>query len=69
MSAKKSADNSHQNSVLELLPENLIGQYQNFTQADITKLRKAGIEHKFTSLEDAVNDYVKNYLMKGYIRI
>lgn len=51
------------------MPENLIGQYQNFTKANITKLRKAGIEHKFTSLEDAVNDYVQNYLMKGCIRI
>jgi ADP-L-glycero-D-manno-heptose 6-epimerase len=28
----------------------------------MTKLKKAGYKKAFTSLEDGVNDYVKNYL-------
>ncbi len=51
------------------MPEKLIGQYQNFTEADTTKITKAGITHKPLSLEESVDDYVKNYLMKGYKRI
>ena len=39
-------------------PEDLAKQYQNFTQADLTYLRKAGYEEEFMSLEDAVSLYV-----------
>ena len=39
------------------MPEVLRGRYQYFTQADMTKLRKAGYTKAFTSLEDAVKDY------------
>ncbi len=39
------------------MPEVLQGAYQYFTQADMTKLRKAGYTKAFTSLEDAVKDY------------
>ena len=39
------------------MPEILRGRYQYFTQADMTKLRKAGYSKAFTSLEDAVKDY------------
>ncbi|MDD2941981.1 MAG: ADP-glyceromanno-heptose 6-epimerase [bacterium] len=46
------------------MPENLKGKYQYFTEADISKLRKAGYTEEFTSLEDAVTDYVKNYLQQ-----
>ena len=39
------------------MPEILRGRYQYFTQADMTKLRKAGYTKAFSSLEDAVKDY------------
>lgn len=44
------------------MPEGLREKYQYFTQADMSKLRRAGYEVPFTSLEDGVRDYVKNYL-------
>lgn len=40
------------------MPEILKSRYQYFTQADMTKLRKAGYAKPFTRLEDAVSDYV-----------
>lgn len=43
-------------------PVDLRGQYQYFTEADITKLRKAGYTRPFTSLEDGVDTYVGKYL-------
>ena len=39
-------------------PEELRAQYQYFTRADITKLRRAGFEAAFYSLEDGVRDYL-----------
>jgi ADP-L-glycero-D-manno-heptose 6-epimerase len=45
------------------MPENLRSQYQYFTEADITKLRKAGYKKPITPLEDAIKDYVQNYLI------
>jgi ADP-L-glycero-D-manno-heptose 6-epimerase len=47
------------------MPESIRNQYQYFTQADITKLRKAGYKKETATLEDAVEDYVQNYLEKG----
>ena len=47
------------------MPENIREQYQYFTQADIGKLRAAGYSLPITSLEDAVRDYVVNYLLPG----
>lgn len=46
------------------MPEVLRGKYQYFTQADMTKLLKAGYTKPFTPLEDAVLDYVTTYLAK-----
>lgn len=43
-------------------PENLRDKYQYFTEADMSKLRKAGYKKDFTELEDGVDDYVRNYL-------
>ena len=43
-------------------PKDIRGTYQYFTQANIKKLRSAGYKKKFYSLEDGVEDYVKNYL-------
>ncbi len=48
------------------MPDHLKGKYQYFTQADMGKLKKIGYEKPFTSLEDGVADYVKNYLTKEY---
>jgi ADP-L-glycero-D-manno-heptose 6-epimerase len=47
------------------MPESIRNQYQYFTQAEITKLRKAGYEKQITPLEDAIKDYVQNYLQNN----
>lgn len=44
------------------LPQALRGRYQYFTQADMAKLRAAGYDRPFTSLEAGVADYVTGYL-------
>lgn len=44
------------------MPAELRNQYQYFTQADMTKLKKALPKFKFMKLEDAVNDYVRTHL-------
>lgn len=43
-------------------PEGIRDKYQYFTQADMSRLRAAGFDQDFTSLEDGVADYVQNYL-------
>jgi len=43
-------------------PLDIRDTYQYFTEADLTKLRNAGYKKEFTSLEDGIQDYVKNYL-------
>jgi len=47
------------------MPETLVDKYQYFTQADIAKIRKAGYTAQTMPLEEAVADYVQNYLMKN----
>ncbi len=47
------------------IPEDIRDKYQYFTEANMTKLREAGYDKEFTSLEDGVEDYVKNYLMRS----
>ena len=44
------------------MPAHLRDKYQYFTEADTRKLRAAGCRHAFLPLEDAVADYVRNYL-------
>ncbi len=44
------------------MPQGLRAKYQYFTQADMDKLRAAGYDKPFTSLEDGVRDYVDNYM-------
>jgi ADP-L-glycero-D-manno-heptose 6-epimerase len=44
------------------IPESIRNQYQYFTEADITKLQKAGYKKEITPLEDAIKDYVQSYL-------
>ena len=43
------------------MPEVLKDKYQYFTQADMDKLKKAGYDKPFTSLEDGVMDYIQKY--------
>jgi ADP-L-glycero-D-manno-heptose 6-epimerase len=40
-------------------PSALVGKYQSFTQADLTKLRAAGYDAPFASVEQGVARYVK----------
>ena len=47
------------------IPEDIRDKYQYFTEANMTKLREAGYDKEFTSLEDGVMDYVRNYLMRN----
>ena len=44
------------------MPEELRGKYQYFTEAASGKLRAAGYDKPFTTLEDGVRDYVTTYL-------
>jgi len=46
------------------MPEILRDKYQYFTQAEMSKLRRAGYDKPITSLEDAIMDYTK-YLKEG----
>ena len=48
------------------MPDHLKGKYQYFTQADAAKLRAAGYTKPFTTLEDAVKDYVDTSLKPLY---
>ncbi len=41
------------------MPEKIRNQYQYFTQADISKIRRAGYNKPITELEEAVEKYVK----------
>ena len=43
-------------------PEDIREKYQYFTEADMSKLRSIGYNKEFYSLEDGVDDYVRNYL-------
>ncbi|MFY8108382.1 MAG: ADP-glyceromanno-heptose 6-epimerase [Bacteroidia bacterium] len=47
------------------IPEDIREKYQYFTEANMDKLRSIGYTNKFLSVEDAVLDYVKNYLLPG----
>jgi ADP-L-glycero-D-manno-heptose 6-epimerase len=44
------------------MPEAIRDKYQYFTQANLSRLRAAGYKAPVTSLEEAVKDYVRNYL-------
>jgi ADP-L-glycero-D-manno-heptose 6-epimerase len=48
-------------------PIDIRDKYQYFTEANMEKLQNTGYEKSFTSLEDGVCDYVKNYLLKNEI--
>ncbi len=44
------------------MPEALRGQYQSFTQAPLGRLRAAGFNAPFRTLEDGVAHYIQTYL-------
>ncbi len=48
-------------------PEDIRDTYQYFTEADMSKLRAAGYEKPFYSLEEGIRDYVKKYLKEEKI--
>jgi len=45
-------------------PEDIREKYQYYTEANMTKLRSVGYTNEFYSLEEGIDDYVKNYLAK-----
>jgi ADP-L-glycero-D-manno-heptose 6-epimerase len=47
------------------MPEDIRDKYQYFTEANMQKLFDAGYTEKFYSLEEGVQDYVRNYLSLG----
>ncbi len=47
------------------MPEDIRDKYQYFTEADMRKLLNVGYTEPFYSLEDGVQDYVRNYLSQG----
>ena len=50
------------------MPDSIRNQYQYYTCAEITKLRKAGYLKKITLLEKAIKQYIQSYLQKdGYL--
>jgi ADP-L-glycero-D-manno-heptose 6-epimerase len=44
-------------------PLDIRDKYQYFTEAEMSKLKAIGYSRPFSSLEDGVKDYVKNYLL------
>jgi len=48
------------------MPEDIRGNYQYFTEANLTRLREAGYSQEFTPFSEAVSDYVIHYLDKKW---
>ncbi len=46
------------------MPQDLHGKYQYFTEANVARLRAAGFNAPFHTLEEGVRDYVQNYLLQ-----
>jgi ADP-L-glycero-D-manno-heptose 6-epimerase len=47
------------------IPEDIRDKYQYFTEANMDKLKAIGYTKPFTPIEEAVKDYVTNYLAHG----
>lgn len=45
-------------------PEDIRDKYQYFTEAGMDKLKMTGYTKEFTSLENGIDDYVKNFLVR-----
>ena len=48
------------------MPDTLSEQYQNFTQAEMSKLTRALPSIKFSTLEFSISDYVSSYLQNSW---
>ena len=48
------------------MPDKLQGKYQYFTEARMDRLRAAGYDAPFSSLEEAVRDYVREHLQRDF---
>jgi ADP-L-glycero-D-manno-heptose 6-epimerase len=59
------ATNREENIEFIDTPLDIRGKYQYFTEANMEKLKKAGYDKPFSSLEEGVHDYVTNYLLKN----
>ncbi len=46
-------------------PADIRDKYQYFTEARMAKLKAAGYDGRWHSLEEGIADYVRNYLLKG----
>jgi ADP-L-glycero-D-manno-heptose 6-epimerase len=46
-------------------PEDIRDKYQYFTEAEMAKLRDTGYDDPFYSLEEGVEEYVKEFLVPG----
>ncbi len=46
-------------------PEDIRDKYQYFTEANMNKLQSIGYSETFYSLEEGIDDYVRNYLQKS----
>ena len=57
--------NKKQNVEFINTPKSIRDQYQYFTKANISKLRKIGYKNDFYSLEEGIEDYIKNFLIKS----
>jgi ADP-L-glycero-D-manno-heptose 6-epimerase len=49
------------------MPEDIRERYQNFTEARMDKLKAAGYDIPFYSLEEAITEYVEGYLTENRI--
>jgi ADP-L-glycero-D-manno-heptose 6-epimerase len=47
------------------IPANIRDRYQYFTQADMSKLQRAGYDAPFHSLESGITDFVRSYLTQS----
>ena len=47
------------------MPADLRDKYQYFTEADMNKWKAANLPLPATSLENGIDDYIKNYLLQG----
>ncbi len=53
------------NIVYADMPETIRDKYQYFTEADMSRLRQAGYDKPFTSLEDGIGDYARRFLSQA----
>ena len=47
------------------MPQNIAGQYQNYTCANLSSLRSLQINYEFTSLKEGIKKYVQKHLVRG----